>query len=112
MLGNFSFGDYFKHEATAWAWEYLTKVLEIPEDRLWVTIYEKDDEAGDIWANEVGVPRDRIIKLGKADNFWEHGSGPCGPVSYTHRDVYKRQGLCYVRLGSGKRSCQRSCRRT
>ena len=68
MLGNFSFGDYFKHEATAWAWEYLTKVLEIPEDRLWVTIYEKDDEAGDIWANEVGVPRDRIIKLGKADN--------------------------------------------
>ena len=74
MLGNFSFGDYFKHEATAWAWEYLTKVLEIPEDRLWVTIYEEDDEAGDIWANEVGVPRDRIIKLGKADNFWEHGS--------------------------------------
>ena len=59
MLGNFSFGDYFKHEATAWAWEYLTKVLEIPEDRLWVTIYEEDDEAGDIWANEVGVPRDR-----------------------------------------------------
>ena len=86
MLGNFSFGDYFKHEATAWAWEYLTKVLEIPEDRLWVTIYEKDDEAGDIWANEVGVPRERIIKLGKKDNFWEHGSGPCGPCSEIHFD--------------------------
>ena len=81
MLGNFSFGDYFKHEAIAWAWEYLTKVLEIPPERLWVTIYEQDDEAGDIWANEVGVPRERIIKLGKADNFWEHGSGPCGPCS-------------------------------
>ena len=92
MLGNFSFGDYFKHEATAWAWEYLTKVLEIPEDRLWVTIYEKDDEAGDIWANEVGVPRDRIIKLGKADNFWEHGSGPCGPCSEIHFDRGEKYG--------------------
>ena len=86
MLGNFSFGDYFKREATAWAWEYLTKVLEIPEDKLWVTIYEEDDEAGDIWANEVGVPRERIIKLGKKDNFWEHGSGPCGPCSEIHFD--------------------------
>ena len=92
MLGNFSFGDYFKHEATAWAWEYLTKVLEIPEDRLWVTIYEEDDEAGDIWANEVGVPRDRIIKLGKADNFWEHGSGPCGPCSEIHFDRGEKYG--------------------
>lgn len=92
MLGNFSFGDYFKHEATAWAWEYLTKVLEIPEDRLWVTIYEQDDEAGDIWANEVGVPRDRIIKLGKADNFWEHGSGPCGPCSEIHFDRGEKYG--------------------
>ena len=79
MLGNFSFGDYFKHEAIAWAWEYLTKVLEIPPERLWVTIYEQDDEAGDIWANEVGVPRERIIKLGKADNFWEHGWHRTGP---------------------------------
>ena len=92
MLGNFSFDDYFKHEATAWAWEYLTKVLEIPEDRLWVTIYEEDDEAGDIWANEVGVPRDRIIKLGKADNFWEHGSGPCGPCSEIHFDRGEKYG--------------------
>lgn len=86
MLGNFSFGDYFKHEAIGWAWEYLTKVLEIPADRLWVTIFEEDDEAGDIWANEIGVPRDRIIKLGKKDNFWEHGSGPCGPCSEIHFD--------------------------
>ncbi len=92
MLGNFSFGDYFKHEAIAWAWEYLTKVLEIPADRLWVTIYEQDDEAGDIWANEVGVPRDRIIKLGKADNFWEHGSGPCGPCSEIHFDRGEKYG--------------------
>ncbi len=92
MLGNFSFGDYFKHEAISWAWEYLTKVLEIPEDRLWVTIYEEDDEAGEIWANEIGVPRDRIIKLGKKDNFWEHGSGPCGPCSEIHYDRGEKYG--------------------
>jgi len=75
-----------------WAWEYLTKVLEIPPERLWVTIYEQDDEAGDIWANEVGVPRERIIKLGKADNFWEHGSGPCGPCSEIHYDRGEKYG--------------------
>lgn len=92
MLGNFSFGDYFKHEAIAWAWEYLTKTLEIPADRLWVTIYEEDDEAGDIWANEIGVPKDRVIKLGKADNFWEHGSGPCGPCSEIHFDRGEKYG--------------------
>ena len=92
MLGNFSFGDYFKHEAISWAWEYLTKVLEIPEEKLWVTIYEQDDEAGDIWANEIGVPRDRIVKLGKADNFWEHGSGPCGPCSEIHFDRGEKYG--------------------
>lgn len=92
MLGNFSFGDYFKHEATAWAWEYLTKILEIPAEKLWITIYEEDDEAGEIWANEVGIPRDRIIKLGKADNFWEHGSGPCGPCSEIHFDRGEKYG--------------------
>lgn len=92
MLGNFSFGDYFKSEAIAWAWEYLTKTLEIPPERLWVTIYEQDDEAGEIWANEIGVPRDRIIKLGKADNFWEHGSGPCGPCSEIHFDRGEKYG--------------------
>lgn len=86
MLGNFSFGDYFKREATAWAWEYLTKVLEIPAEKLWITIYEEDNDAGEIWANEVGIPRDRIVKLGKSENFWEHGSGPCGPCSEIHFD--------------------------
>ena len=86
MLGNFSFGDYFKKEATSWAWEYLTKVIEIPENRLWVTIYEDDDEAFEIWNKQNGVPADRIIRLGKEDNFWEIGSGPCGPCSEIHFD--------------------------
>jgi len=92
MLGNFSFGDYFKHEATAWAWEFLTKELEIEPEKLWITIYEEDDEAGDIWADEVGIPRDRIIKLGKSENFWEHGSGPCGPCSEIHFDRGEKYG--------------------
>ena len=86
MLGNFSFGDYFKSEAIEWAWEFLTKVLEIPADKLWITIYESDDEAEKIWENNVGIPHDRIIRLGKKDNFWEHGSGPCGPCSEIHFD--------------------------
>ncbi|MDE7226503.1 MAG: alanine--tRNA ligase, partial [Ruminococcus sp.] len=86
MLGNFSFGDYFKPEAVAWAWEFLTGVLEIPADRLWITIYESDDEAEQIWENNIGIPHDRIIRLGKKDNFWEHGSGPCGPCSEIHFD--------------------------
>ncbi len=92
MLGNFSFGNYFKHEAIAWAWEYFTEVLEIPVDKLWVTIYEEDDEAGEIWANEIGVSRDRIVKCGKKDNFWEHGSGPCGPCSEIHYDRGEKYG--------------------
>ncbi len=86
MLGNFSFGEYFKKEAIAWAWEFLTGVLEIPAEKLWITVFESDDEAEEIWANEIGVPRDRIIRLGKEDNFWEHGSGPCGPCSEIHFD--------------------------
>ncbi|MCH3971589.1 MAG: alanine--tRNA ligase [Oscillospiraceae bacterium] len=86
MLGNFSFGDYFKHEATAWAWEFCTKVMEMPEDKLWVTIYQDDDEAFDIWTKEVGVSADRIVRLGKEDNFWEHGPGPCGPCSEIYFD--------------------------
>ncbi|MDE6776202.1 MAG: alanine--tRNA ligase [Ruminococcus sp.] len=86
MLGNFSFGDYFKPNAVAWAWEFLTDVLEIPADRLWITIYESDDEAEQIWENNIGIPHDRIIRLGKKDNFWEHGSGPCGPCSEIHFD--------------------------
>ena len=86
MLGNFSFGEYFKREAINWAWEFLTGVLEIPADRLWITIFESDDEAEQIWEKEIGIPHDRIIRLGKADNFWEHGSGPCGPCSEIHFD--------------------------
>lgn len=86
MLGNFSFGEYFKKEAIAWAWEFLTEKLEIPADRLWITIYESDDEAEEIWEKSIGIPHDRIIRLGKKDNFWEHGSGPCGPCSEIHFD--------------------------
>ena len=86
MLGNFSFGDYFKKEATRWAWEFCTKTLDLPVDKLWVSIYLEDDEAFDIWTKEVGVSPDRIVRLGKADNFWEHGSGPCGPCSEIYFD--------------------------
>ncbi len=86
MLGNFSFGDYFKHEAINWAWEFITKVMEIPEEVLWITVYEDDDEARDIWINEVGVRPERVVKMGKEDNFWEHGTGPCGPCSEIHVD--------------------------
>ena len=86
MLGNFSFGDYFKKEATAWAWEFFTKVMEIPQERLWISVYEEDDEARDIWVNEVGVDPAHIVKLGKEDNFWEHGTGPCGPCSEIYFD--------------------------
>ena len=102
MLGNFSFGDYFKKEATAWAWEFLTQVLEIPVDRLWVSIYQDDDEAFDIWTKEVGVAPDRIVRLGKEDNFWEHGSGPCGPCS----EIYFDRGPEY---GCGKPTCGVGC---
>ena len=92
MLGNFSFGDYFKKEAIEWGWEFLTKELEIPADRLWITIYEDDDEAEEIWANHIGIPKERIIRLGKADNFWEHGTGPCGPCSEIHFDRGEKYG--------------------
>ncbi len=92
MLGNFSFGDYFKKEAIRFAWEFLTVKLQIPAEKLWVTIYEQDDEAGEIWANEIGFPRERIVKCGKADNFWEHGSGPCGPCSEIHFDRGEKYG--------------------
>ncbi len=102
MLGNFSFGDYFKHEATAWAWEFCTKVLELPADRIWVSIYEEDDQAFEIWTNEVGVSPDRIVRLGKEDNFWEHGSGPCGPCS----ELYFDRGEQY---GCGSPACGVGC---
>lgn len=86
MLGNFSFGDYFKKDAIPWAWEFVTKVLEIPKDRLYVTIYLDDDEAYDIWVNSTDIDPKRIFRLGKEDNFWEHGQGPCGPCSEIHYD--------------------------
>lgn len=86
MLGNFSFGDYFKHEAISWAWEFITEVMEIPKEVLWVTIYEEDDEAYDIWVNEVGISPERVVRMDKSENFWEHGTGPCGPCSEIHVD--------------------------
>lgn len=102
MLGNFSFGDYFKHEATAWAWEFCTKVLELPVERIWVSIYQDDDEAFDIWTKEVGVDPSRIVRLGKEDNFWEHGTGPCGPCS----ELYFDRGEEY---GCGSPTCGVGC---
>ncbi|MDO5397698.1 MAG: alanine--tRNA ligase [bacterium] len=102
MLGNFSFGDYFKKEATAWAWEFFTKVMEIPAEKLYVSVYEEDDEARDIWINEVGVDASHIVKLGKEDNFWEHGTGPCGPCS----EIYYDRGLKY---GCGSPTCGVGC---
>lgn len=102
MLGNFSFGDYFKKEATAWAWEFCTQVLEMPVDKLYITIYENDDEAFDIWTKQNGVAPDHIVRLGKADNFWEHGSGPCGPCSEIHFDRGEKYGC-------GKPDCGPGC---
>ena len=102
MLGNFSFGDYFKREAIHWSWEFLTKVVGLDENRLYPSIYENDDEAFDIWNKEVGVPADRIFRFGKEDNFWEHGSGPCGPCS----EIYYDRGEKY---GCGKPDCTVGC---
>ncbi len=102
MLGNFSFGDYFKHEATAWAWEFCTKVMQLPVDKLYVTVYEEDDEAYDIWTKEVGVDPSHVSRLGKADNFWEHGEGPCGPCS----EIYFDRG---IERGCGKPDCAPGC---
>lgn len=102
MLGNFSFGDYFKHEAIAWAWEFLTVTLEIPAELLWPSVYEKDDEAYDIWTKEIGVDPSHVVRLGKADNFWEHGSGPCGPCS----EIYFDRGEKY---GCGSPDCKPGC---
>ena len=92
MLGNFSFGDYFKHEITKWAWDFVINDLKLPEDRVWVTIYQDDDETFDIWTKEVGVSADHIVRLGKEDNFWEHGAGPCGPCSEIYYDRGEKYG--------------------
>lgn len=104
MLGNFSFGDYFKNEATAFAWEFVTKVLKMDEEKLWVTVYEEDDEALGIWRDKVGVNPDRIVKLGKEDNFWEigNGQGPCGPCS----EIYIDRG---EEFGCGHKDCKPGC---
>ena len=102
MLGNFSFGDYFKNEAIPWAWEFLTETMEIPADLLWPSVYESDEEAYALWRDVIGVPEERIVRLGKADNFWEHGTGPCGPCS----EIYFDRGEKY---GCGSPDCKPGC---
>ena len=102
MLGNFSFGDYFKEQAITWAWEFLTETLAIPKELLWPSVYEQDDEAYAIWRDKIGVPEEHIVKLGKEDNFWEHGTGPCGPCS----EIYFDRGEKY---GCGSPDCKPGC---
>ena len=102
MLGNFSFGDYFKKESLQWGWEFCTEWLKMPKDKLWATIYEDDDEAYDIWKNIIGMPEERIVRLGKEDNFWEIGLGPCGPCS----EIYYDRG---PEWGCGKPDCKPGC---
>ncbi|MCR5701216.1 MAG: alanine--tRNA ligase [Lachnospiraceae bacterium] len=102
MLGNFSFGDYFKKEAISWSWEFLTEVLEMDPDRLYPSVYQDDDEAFDLWHEMIGIPKERIFRFGKEDNFWEHGSGPCGPCS----EIYYDRGEKY---GCGKPDCTVGC---
>ncbi|MCM1498624.1 MAG: alanine--tRNA ligase [Clostridium sp.] len=102
MLGNFSFGDYFKKEAISWSWEFLTEVLKMDPDRLYPSVYQEDDEAFDLWNTMIGIPKERIYRFGKEDNFWEHGSGPCGPCS----EIYYDRGEKY---GCGKPDCTVGC---
>ncbi|MGN0710680.1 MAG: alanine--tRNA ligase, partial [Anaerovoracaceae bacterium] len=102
MLGSFSFGDYFKKESLTWGWEFITEVLKMPVDKLWATIYENDEEAFDIWKNVIGLPEERIVRLGKDDNFWEIGLGPCGPCS----EIYFDRGEEY---GCGDPDCKPGC---
>ena len=102
MLGNFSFGDYFKREAIPWAWEFFTKVLEMPPEKLYISVYLDDDEAYDIWTKEIGVAPDHMVRFGKEDNFWEHGAGPCGPCS----EIYFDRG---EKFGCGKPDCKVGC---
>lgn len=102
MLGNFSFGDYFKNEAISWAWEFLTEVMKLPKERLWVSVYLEDDEAYNIWKDKIGVPEERIVRLGKEDNFWELEVGPSGPCSEIHYD----KG---VEFGCGSPDCKPGC---
>lgn len=102
MLGNFSFGDYFKRESIAWGWEFCTEHLKLPVEKLWVSIYQEDDEAFEIWSKEIGFPEERIVRLGKEDNFWEIGTGPCGPCS----EIYYDRGEKY---GCDSEDCKPGC---
>ena len=102
MLGNFSFGDYFKKESIRWTWEFLTEVVGLDPDRLYPSVYLDDDEAWEIWNKDIGIPAERIFRFGKEDNFWEHGSGPCGPCS----EVYYDRGEKY---GCGRPDCTVGC---
>jgi len=102
MLGNFSFGDYFKKEATAWSWEFSVDVMKLPADRIWISVYEEDDDAIEIWVNHIGIPREKIVKMGKEDNFWEIGQGPCGPCS----ELYFDRG---VEAGCSDPNCAVGC---
>lgn len=102
MLGSFSFGDYFKQESITWGWEFMTQVLDLPQERLWVSVYEEDEEAYHIWKDVIGFPEQRIVRLGKEDNFWEIGTGPCGPCS----EIYFDRGEEY---GCGKQDCKPGC---
>ena len=101
MLGNFSFGDYFKEQSLTWGWEFITKVLGMPEEKLWATVYQDDDEAVEIW-KKIGMPEERIVRLGKEDNFWEIGLAPCGPCS----EIYDDRG---PEFGCGKPTCKPGC---
>lgn len=102
MLGSFSFGDYFKEESITWGWEFITEVMKMPEDKLWATVFLDDDEAFDIWKNKIGMPEEKIVRLGKDDNFWEIGTGPCGPCS----EIYFDRGEEY---GCGSPDCKPGC---
>lgn len=102
MMGNFSFGDYFKRESIKWGWEFVTEWLNIPEDKIWVTVYEEDDDSYDIWAKEMNFPEERMVRLGKDDNFWEIGTGPCGPCS----EIYFDRGEEY---GCDNPDCKPGC---
>ena len=102
MLGNFSFGDYFKEQSLEWGWEFITKWLKLPEERVWATVYQDDDEAYALWRDKIGMPEERIVRLGKDDNFWEIGIGPCGPCS----EIYFDRGPEY---GCGSPDCKPGC---
>src|SRR5690606_31521930 len=107
MLGNFSFGDYFKQDAILWAWEFVTQRMGISPDRLWASVYLEDDEAATIWEKEVGLPPERIVRMGKSDNFWEIGVGPCGPCSEIHVDRGPEKGCGHPDCRPGCPRCER-----